>query len=357
MRQTKDVLRVGFIGTGRISTLHALEYLSNEHARLVAVSDTNLQLARDRAQAWGVPQDRVFSDYRDLLALPDVDAVEILLPHLLHCEATLQAASAGKHVVVQKPMATSLEEADRMIAACKQAGVMLKVFENFVFLPYVQRAKALVEAGEIGDPITIALTTVAGTSPNAWKVPESTWAWHDDRRQVGGGPWITDDGHHYYALAWYFMGMAEEIHTWVGNTKSSRGVTTDIPLIVSWRFPGNRFGSWQAVKAPELVLNTDYYSADDRFEITGTKGVMWVTRGHGKLLDLPPVIVYRDRQIHTYSDVAVGWEQGFIESTRQFVDAYHKGQPALLTGEQGRDILRWCVAAEESARTGQRARL
>ncbi len=352
-----DRLRVGFIGTGRISTLHALEYVENQDAQIVAVADTDLGLARQRAREWRVPEDRAFADYHDLLALPDVDAVEVLLPHHLHHGAVLDAAAAGKHISVQKPIATSVAEADEMIAAAKKAGVILKVFENFIFLPYVQRAKALVEQGEIGDPITIAIKTVAGTSPDAWEVPASSWAWRNDRKLVGGGGWITDDGHHYYSLAWSFMGMAEEIHTWVGATQRAPGYVVDVPVLISWKYPGNRFGSWEAVEAPDFVLNTDYYSADDRLEITGTKGIMWIMRGHGKLLDVPPVIVYRDRQIHTYSDVAVGWEQSFILSTRHFIETCLKGGAPRLTGEEGRGILRWCLAAEESGSTGKRVRL
>jgi predicted dehydrogenase len=352
-----DILRVGFIGTGRISTLHALEYMANERAKIVAVCDADLAVARQQGQAWGVTEDRIFSDYHDLLALPDVDLVEILLPHYLHHRATLDAAAAGKHISLQKPMAITLAEADEMIAATRQAGVMFKIFENFVFFPPMQRAKTLIEAGEIGEPITIRIKTTAGTSPDVWEVPASSWAWHHDRKLCGGGAWLTDDGHHMYALAWYFMGLAEEVHSWVGATETALGHVVDVPAIVSWKFPGNRFGSWEAVSAPKLVLNTDYYSADDRLEITGTKGIIWVTRGHGKMLDVPPVILFRDRQIRGFSDMPVGWEQSFILSTRHFIEAYFKGEPPCLTGEQGRDILRWCLAAEESARTGQRARL
>ena len=87
-----EKLRVAFIGTGRISDLHALAYLDDERAELVALCDSNLELARQRARKWGVPPTRVFSNYHDLLALEDIDMVEILLPHHLHFQATLDAA-------------------------------------------------------------------------------------------------------------------------------------------------------------------------------------------------------------------------------------------------------------------------
>jgi predicted dehydrogenase len=143
-------LRVGFIGAGRISDLHAIEYLQNPRTELVAVCDLNPEIAHARAAAWGISEARVFTDYHDLLALKDIDLVEILTPHHLHCQHTLDAAAAGKHISLQKPMAVSIVEADKMIAATKKAGVIFKVFENFIFYPPVVRAKQLIDAGEIG---------------------------------------------------------------------------------------------------------------------------------------------------------------------------------------------------------------
>lgn len=348
-----EELRVGFIGTGRISDLHALEYLANDRARIVAVCDIDPAIARPRAAQWGVPDDRVFTNYRDLLALPDVDLVEILLPHHLHHEATLDAAAAGKHISLQKPMALSVAEADEMIAAADRAGVIFKVFENFIFYPPVQRAKALIEQGEIGDPLTIRIKSNSGTSPTTWDIPHAAWAWRFSPDQCGGGPLVFDDGHHKFSLAWYFMGLAEEVHAWIGATEIAPDFVLDSPAIVSWKFPNNRYGSLEVVNSSELVLDTSHYAQDDRIEITGSKGVIWITRGHGKMMDVPPVVLYRDRQVFTYSDVPVGWEHSFIRSTRHFIDAYFAGEPPSLTGWEGREILRFALAAQQSARSGQ----
>jgi predicted dehydrogenase len=353
-----DKLNVGFIGTGRISDLHAIEYLNNPRAQITAICDIDSTISAPRAAAWSVPSDRVFTDYHDLLALPDVDLVEILLPHHLHYQATLDAAAAGKHISLQKPMALTVAEADGMIAAAQKAGVIFKVFENFVFYPPVMRAKALIDAGEIGDPLTIRIKSNSGTSPNAWEVPGGAWAWRFTPEQCGGGPLSFDDGHHKFSLGWYFMnGIADEVHAWIGASEISPGFFLDSPGIISWKFSGNRYGSLEVVNSPELVLDTNHYAQDDRIEITGTKGVVWITRGHGKMLDVPPVVLYRDRQTRTFSDMPVGWEHSFINSTRHFIEAYFKGEPPSLTAEQGRDILRFALAAQESARTGQSVKL
>jgi predicted dehydrogenase len=352
-----DELRVGFVGAGRISDLHALEYVANDRARIVAVCDIDPDIARRRGQQWGVPPDHIFTDYHDLLALPEVDLVEVLLPHHLHHQATLAAAAAGKHISLQKPMALSVQEADEMIAAAEKAGVIFKVFENFIFYPPVQRAKALIEAGEIGDPLTIRIKSNSGTSPTMWDVPTAAWAWRFTKEQCGGGPLVFDDGHHKFSLAWYFMGLAEEVHAWIGETEIQPGFILDSPAIVSWKFPNNRFGSLEAVSSSELVMDTNHYAQDDRIEVTGTKGVLWITRGHGKMMDVPPVVVYRDRKVYAHSDMPVGWEHSFINSTRHFIDAYFAGQPPSLTAWEGREILRFALAAQESARSGQAVKL
>lgn len=352
-----DTLRVAFVGTGRISDLHALAYLDDERAEIVAVCDRSIELAKSRGGRWGVADDHIFSDYHDMLALPEIDLVEILLPHHLHCQATLDAIAAGKHVSVQKPMALTLAQADQMVSAAKTAGLILKVYENFIFYPPVQRAKALIENGEIGDLLTIRIKSNSGVSPTEWDVPNAALAWRLNPEECGGGPLVFDDGHHKFALGWHFMGLAEEVHAWIGSTDIGPGMTIDAPAIVSWKFPGNRYGSLEAVYSPELVLDTRHYAQDDRIEITGSKGVIWVTRGHGKMMDVPPVLLYKNRQTRTFSDMPVGWEYSFINSTRQMIDAWFAGEPPQLTGEDGRDVLRFALAAQESARIGQVVKL
>ncbi len=347
-----DKLRVAFIGTGRISDLHALAYLDDERADIVAVCDNNINLARQRGRQWGLSSTRVFANYHDMLALDDIDLVEILLPHHLHYQATLDAAAAGKNVSVQKPMALNLAQADEMVAAARATSVILKVYENFIFYPPVQRAKALIDNGEIGDLLTIRIKSNSGVSPTEWQVPASARAWRLNPEECGGGPLVFDDGHHKFALGWHFMGMAEEVHAWIGRTETALGDFLDAPAIVSWKFADNRYGSLEAVFSPELLLDTEHYAQDDRIEITGSKGVIWVTRGHGKMMDLPPVVMYKDRQTRSFSDMPVGWEHSFINSTKHFIGAYFAGQPPSLTGEEGREVLQFALAAQESARTG-----
>ena len=250
-------------------------------------------------------------------------------------------------------MALTLADADRMIAAASRADLVFKVFENFVFYPPVQRAKALIDNGEIGDPLTIRIKSNSATSPDSWPIPRAAEAWRFTPEHCGGGPLVFDDGHHKFALAWHFFGQAAAVHAWIDSTEREPGFFLDAPAIISWKFPGGRYGSLEVVYSRAMEIWSPYYPQDDRIEITGTRGVLEVTRGHGKLHDRPPVILYRDRQTRTFSDMPVGWEHSFIRSTRHLIDALRHGHPPVLTGAQGREVLRFALAAQQSAREGR----
>lgn len=347
-----DKLRVGFIGAGRISGLHAAEYLVNPRAEIVAVCDANREIARRQAAAWGVAESRVFDSWDGLLACDEVDAVEVLLPHQLHKPATLAALAAGKHVSVQKPMAHGIADADEMCAAAERSGTVFKIFENFVFYPPVMKAKSLIDGGAIGRPLSIRVKSNAGVSRGAWEVPASAKAWRFNRETCGGGPLVFDDGHHKFALGWHFMGQAEAVHAWIGSTEVEAGLL-DAPAMVSWRFSDGRMGCLEVVRSPRLEVQTATYPQADALEITGEEGVVWVTRGHGKLGDGPPVILYRNGETTGFSDMESDWESSFVHSTRHWIRALTEGGAPSLTGTEGREVLRFALAAQLSAEKGR----
>lgn len=350
---TFDTVRVGIIGTGRISDLHAIEYLANPNARIVALCDNAIANAEGRAKAWGVSDARVTDDYRQVLADPDVDLVEILLPHHLHLEVALAAIAAGKAVSLQKPMTLDLAQADTLVAAAEASSKPFKVFENFIFYPPVMKAKALIAEGAIGEPVTIRLKSNPGASKTAWKVPASAEAWRQDKAQAGGGPLVFDDGHHKFALAWHFMGNPDTVHAFISRSVAPSGFVFDAPAMVSFRFPGNKMGNLEIVYSPELEIITRHYAQDDRVEITGTKGVIWINCGHGRIGDPPPVALYRDGAVTTFHNLDTGWEASFVHSTRAYIEALRNGTPPKLTAREGRTILRFALAAEQSAREGR----
>jgi predicted dehydrogenase len=152
------------------------------------------------------------------------------------------------------------------------------------------------------------------------------------------------------------MGMPEEVHAWIGRTEIAGG-TVDGPAIVSFRFPGSRMGVFEAVHARDLQVDTQHYAQDDQVEITGTRGIVWVTRGHGRLGDRPPVILYRDGETTGFSAMPTGWDESFTGSTRDTIGAFRDRRPPVLTGAQGLDVLRFSLAALRSAESGRAVRL
>lgn len=348
-----SIIRVGFIGTGRISDLHAIEYLHNPNTEIVALCDKDITLAFACAKRWNVPNAKIVADYQELLAMQEVDLVEILVPHHLHMTIALAAINAQKAVSLQKPMCMTIEEATTVIDAAYEAGIPFKVFENFIFYPPVMKANALIEEGAIGPPLTIRIKSNPGRSKTAWEVPPQAADWRQNPQKAGGGPLVFDDGHHKFALAWHFMGQAQEVHAWISTTRAPDGFLFDAPALISFKFSGDRYGNLEVVYSPELEIITKHYAQDDRVEITGTKGVIWINRGHGVLGNQVPVCLYRDGVLTNYSDMETGWETSFIRSTRHYIDALLNDTSPKLTGEEGREILRFALAAQQSARLGK----
>ena len=346
---------VGIIGTGRISDLHVVEYLDNPATRIVALCDANVERARRKAEEWGVKDARVTDDHAQLLGDPAVDLVDILVPHDLHLPIALEAIKAEKAVSLQKPMCVSLEEADRLVEAANAALRPFRVFENFIFFPPVAKAAQLVREGAIGEPLSIRLKSNPGTSRTAWEVPRDAEAWRYrlTGKGPGGGPLVFDDGHHKFALAWLFMGDPEEVHAFIGRADRGNGSFFDAQSQISFRFPGNRIGNLEVVYSPELEIATRHYAQDDRVEITGSKGVIWINCGHGRLPGSPPLAVFRDGRMRRYSKIETAWNESFVLSTRHFINVVRNGGRPVLTADEARRILQFAIAAETSAAEGR----
>ena len=118
-------VRLGLIGTGTWGKVHAETYASYPRASLVAVCDLNEERARHMASRYGVPH--TYTDYRKMLAEAEIDAVAVVTPDFAHREIIVDAARAGKHIIVEKPLATSIEDLDRIAEAVSQAGIKFMV--------------------------------------------------------------------------------------------------------------------------------------------------------------------------------------------------------------------------------------
>lgn len=336
---------MALVGGGRIADMHAPGYLEDPRARLYALCDLDAAVRARREREWGLT--RTYADYAALLADPRVDAVEILTPHALHHRMVLEAAAAGKHVSVQKPMALTLAECDDMIAACKKAGVLFKLFENFVFYPPYRRAREVLESGAIGEPL--ALRTRLGAGYGGWEVPLRAWAW----RLAEGDVTVFDDGFHKLSVAIDLFGRVEETTGFIERTLA----VVDSPAALAWRHAAGPLGYMDAALTPGLFVEGAYYPADERVEITGTKGAISVSCCTGRPVEGPPLVVRRDGRAEAHTDLATDWLESFKASAQDFVSAIEEGREPRLSGARGREVTAFALAAIEAARSGRTVRL
>nr|MDO8098182.1 Gfo/Idh/MocA family oxidoreductase [Candidatus Njordarchaeota archaeon] len=344
-------LGVGFVGCGQISDLHALAYKGFNKAKIAATCDTNEAKARDKGKEWGATN--YYTDYKKLLKDPKVDVVEILLPHYLHCEVAVATAEAGKHVSVQKPMAMNIKEADAMVSAARKAGVKFKVFENYVFYPPHVKAKELMDKKEIGTP-SVVVMRLGNCGIGGWNIPGEVWAWRFNPKLCGGGPVVFDHGYHAYSLATYLLGDVDEVFAWI-NCTDVAGLKLDAPALVQWKYKTKgAYGTWITTWSPGCYVSSRFYGDDERLEITGEKGYIFVTRCTGQLLDQPPLILYKaDGKAINYHNIECEWDASFRDSGRHFINCIIEDKQPLLSGEQGKKVLRMGLAALESARMGK----
>lgn len=349
-----SALRVGFIGAGRIADLHALGYREDAEATLYAVCDTNAEWAARRAEEWGA--ERSLTDYRELLADPKVDAVEVLTPHRFHAEMSIAALEAGKHVSLQKPMAIDMAEADDIVAAAQRSDRVFRVFENFRYYPPYVRAKELLDEGAIGEPLSMRVKVIGGNPRYGWRVPVSSWSWRL-REEEAGGPSIFDHGYHVFSIAMYFLGAVESVFAWIERQELQPGLVWDSPAAIVWRHTRGagaaRFGMWETVNSPEMMVRSRHYSNDEWLELTGTRGVIWVNRCSGEMLQGPALVVYCDGETRAVHDVETDWAASFVAGTRAFVRAMTDGGQPELSAAEGREVLRFSLAAHLSAREGR----
>jgi predicted dehydrogenase len=351
-------IRVAIVGCGRISDLHQMGYRDRTDARIVAVCDTNKAQVRKKAKAWGV--DKVYTDYQQLLEDKTIDLVELLTPHHLHCPMTVQAAQAGKHISVQKPMALSALEADKMIAAADAAGVMLRVYENFVYYAPAVRARAMIEADEIGEVRAVRMHVSTGTADSSWKVPLAAWLWRFNEKQCGGGPLVFDHGYHLFSIGYYLGGPVEKVFAWIDQTpvKEAGGmVKIDAPAAIIFQYKAShRYGLLDIEHTPKMRIYSDYYADDDRIEIIGERGILFINRYTARTINLPELMLFKDGKTTPIPIQGVEWHDSFIAATQDCIEKLTAGKQPRLDGPTGKAVLQFCLAALQSATTGGEVR-
>jgi len=343
-------IRLGVIGAGNIAALNVAGYLEHDRCDVVAVCDTDKDVAAEAAAAWGAEQ--VFTDLQELLADPDIDAVEILTPTHLHHEHVLAAVAAGKHVSCQKPLSNTVAESREMAAAAEAAGVTLRVSECFYHYPPLERAKKLIADGAIGKPTNVRIRTVVGQTDAPFQagLRADGYVWRLNSLSPGGH--LFDDMVHKYAMAlWLFDQDIVSVQAVVRR----RDLFFEPCAAIFEYEDESLLGSMEVSYAPKMWMRSAYYGADEFVEVQGDEGFLWVTRCTGEMLDLAPVMVYRGDQgnqaMTGYNDMDADWGTGFKRSSAHFVDSLLNGTAADMTPQQAAKVLQLCFAVYEAGNT------
>lgn len=200
-------VRFGILGCGRVAPRHAQSLMQLKETRLTAVADIRPDRAERFAQEYGAA---AYTHVDDLLARNDIDAVSICVPSGLHAALAVQALEAGKHVLVEKPIALAVDDADRMIATAARTGRKLAVVLQNRHNAPMQRLRALIDGGGLG-PLYLGNATVRWFRPQAYYEDEwhGTWA-------MDGGALMNQSIHHIDALQW-FMGPVRSVYAYTAT--------------------------------------------------------------------------------------------------------------------------------------------
>ncbi len=344
-------VRVAIIGLGRIYDLNVRAYLGNPDAEVVALVDPSQERRAQRQADW--PGAATFESAAQLAASGiAVDAAEVLLPIPLHADAVVEMLGWGWHVNLQKPMCNDLADAQRMLDAAKASGRVLRVMENYLFYEPLRRLKAVVESGEIGEVAGYHMRMV-GTGNGGWEVPWSSFEWQIEQMRRGRGILVFDDGWHKLSTALWLFGPVREVRAWIGTTSFGHGIDLDAPTVIAWEHDGGVRGSWDITLAPDMYLRSDYYTNDERWEVTGTRGFARVNRCTARGIQEPSLEVYADGVMRGYHALDDDWASSFRDSGRHWTGWLRSGAgPLLWSGQEAADVLRFALAAYASSASG-----
>lgn len=341
-------LRVGIVGLGDVGGIHLLAYVGSESFSVVAGVELNPERLADMAGNYGFTP---YSDYREMLANEQLDIVCVTTPALVHEEVVLAAAEAGCHVLCEKPITLTLESADRMIAACEQAGVKFQYGSTYRYLSPVLKAREIIANGEIGDVILIRENYVTGTGPENFK--HMGFHHYPEGGPGGSGMGMVDHGIHMIDVFPWLAG--DEIVSIAGRAlvsgeapiteyavmHMSRGATGIVVLndhTWSTILPNEGAFTWGgAWNRTGYVQPGAWDEEPNAIHVHGTKGALKI--GH-----------YSHR---LYKNSAAGPEQikldqeispiHFRRQMESFVESIVNGTEVAVTGQDGRKALAWLL--------------
>jgi predicted dehydrogenase len=326
MAEPQASLGIGIVGAGSFGARHAEAIAALDGVHLAAAMRTDPAALAEFCARYG---GRGYTDLGELLADPGVEAVVIATPHHLHTAAVEAAAAAGKHILLEKPMAPSLAECDRILRAAAQAPVTLMLGHTSQFAPAYRLAKAMLDAGELGD-IVLGVSTMSKFWFEANRRP-----WHL-QRATGGGMWLTAGIHCLDRLTWLVGSPVASVCAQLGV--SFHDQEADDRGVIFLRYANGASG---------VVLSVGYREGAPKHltELTCTRGMLNIDYAGG-------VSVGRGEQWRAVPGSASDdWmHAALVEEWRAFAAAVRSGSPPPVTGAYGRHIMAAVLAAEESSR-------
>ncbi|MFC0524835.1 Gfo/Idh/MocA family protein [Pontibacillus salicampi] len=330
------MINIAVIGCGSIAKhRHLPEYAQNEHVNIVAVCDIVETRVKTMAEQYGA---KSYTDYTELLAQEQVDAVSVCLPNALHAPVSIAALDAGAHVLCEKPMATSKEEADQMIEAAKRNGKKLMIGHNQRFVPSHEKAKQLIASGEAGKIYSFR-TAFGHGGPEAWSADGAeSWFFRKKDAFIGA---MGDLGVHKADLLRYILGEEfVDVAGFIANN-AKENITVDDNAVCILRSESGVIGT--------LAASWAYKPQEDNSTIIyGEKATL-------RLEDDPEhslIVQYATGEV-------VKYQLGKIQSNEEggqsnshvidhFIEAIVTDTEPLINGEEGKRSLEIILAAIQS---------
>jgi UDP-N-acetyl-2-amino-2-deoxyglucuronate dehydrogenase len=345
------------IGPGKVAHTHAQALATIQGSRFVAVGGRTPPRTQAFADQYGVA---AYTDLHELLHDPAVDAIIICTPHPQHAAQAIAALEAGMHVLVEKPLATTVADCDRMIAAARANNVTLGVISQRRLYAPVRRMKNAIDAGKIGKPVLATVSVLGWRSAEYYAMDPWRGTWDGE----GGGVLVNQAVHQLDLLCW-LMGPVAEVFGYHANLNHPTIEVEDTAIAVV-RFANGALGSIVASNSqnPGLYGNVHIHGSNGASVGVQTEGGsmfiagvttevdppindLWTIAGEADLL---PQWQAEDRVLARRIDIMQGYHQ---QQIADFVDAIRDGRAPLVTGEDGRAAVALFEAIYRSQREGR----
>jgi predicted dehydrogenase len=329
---------MAIIGAGTWGTTHAAIYNEYPAVRLAGVCDANRERALALAEKYGIDREHVYTDHREMIRRCPFDAVAVVTPDFLHRDFAVDCALAGKHLLIEKPLATTRRDVEDVMNAVARTGVRMMVDLHNRFNPPFAIAKASLDAGEIGQPY------------NAYfRLNDAKWVATDMLSWAAESSILWFLGSHSVdTLRWFFSDEVETVYAVSRKgILSGLGVDTDDIFQTILTF---RNGGIATMENGWITPNAHPCVNDIKFNITGTKGMFNLDLSNNQMIERF-TDVKSDRPDVLVNHFVHGRAMGFAyQSIRHFVDRLLDGKPFLVTPEDAANTSLVILAILESAK-------